>query len=142
MRRVEGFWPFLPVSVLSPNRGERRGGRIPQDISEAKRQMRGDTCLWLLNQDDVRGVTEPFQYARLSCVYYSRNPHADGLYRPADVTNAIYAHKAFYDGLKDAGLIVDDDWQHLELGIQKVRKVKERALEGVQFVLEEVEFEE
>ncbi len=65
-------------------------------------------------------ITEPFQYARLSCVYYSTTPRADGFYRAADATNAIYAHKAFYDGFKDAGLIVDDDWMHLELGIQRV----------------------
>lgn len=141
MRRVAGFWPFLPASVLSPNRGERRGGRVPQDISEAKRQMRSDTCLWLLAQDDVRAITEPFQYARLSCVYYSTTPRTDGFYRAADATNAIYAHKAFYDGFKDAGLIVDDDWMHLELGIQLVRTVKDASHEGVQFILEEVEFE-
>ena len=134
--------PYLPAGWLSPNRGERREGRVPVAIGRAKKAFRTLTATWLGTLDQVRAVKEPFQYARLSCVYYCMTPRAGGLYRARDVTNAIYAHKPFYDGFKDAGLIVDDDGDHLELGIQRVRNVKERGQEGVYFVLEEVEFEE
>lgn len=140
-RTVHGFVPFLPAAVLSPNRGERRGGRVPQDISEAKRQMRADTCLFLLSLDVVRAVEGPFEYARLSCIYRSLSSQmaADkAFYRCNDASNAVYAHKAFFDGFKDAGLIVDDDHRHFELGIQRVERVTDRAHEGVEFLLEEV----
>ncbi len=137
-RMVGGFVPFLPESVLSPNRGERKAGRLPAMISDAKRQFRGDTCTWLLTLPQVKAIPTPFAYARLSCIYHSMEARSDGLYRPDDASNAVYAHKAFFDGFKDAGLIVDDDYTHLELGIQRVARCGTRAEEGVEFLLEEV----
>lgn len=116
MRTVTVFVPFLPAAILSPNRGERRGGRIPQDISEAKRQLRGDTCLWLLSKDEVKAVTSPFERARVSVTMHWDKRKADGVYRAMDPTNACYALKAMYDGIVDAGLIVDDSWRHFVLG--------------------------
>lgn len=137
---MSAFVPFLPASVLSPNRGERRQGRIPEEISEAKRQLRADTCLWLLSLEQVKVIKTPFPYARLSCIYRSRNGRGlkDGFYRADDVTNAIYAHKSFYDGFIDAALIVDDGYAHLELGIQRIERVSAANEEGVEFLLEEI----
>lgn len=140
-RRVEGFVPYLPAGWLSPNRGERKEGRVPLAIGRAKKAFRTITATYLGTIDQVRAVKEPFGYARLSCIYYCTTPRAGGLYRASDVTNAIYAHKAFYDGFKDAGLIVDDDWKHLELGIQRVRRVNDPSEEGIHFILEEVDFD-
>lgn len=37
-------------------------------------------------------------------------------YRPRDVQNAVIACKAYIDGCKDAGLIVDDSARHLAWG--------------------------
>lgn len=133
--------PFLPASILQPNRGERRGGRIPQDISDAKRQLRGDWALWLLNQPEVRAVTVPFTRATLTLTVRCMEPRgrpSDGLFRPLDPSNACYALKAGIDGVKDAGLIVDDDYLHLDAVTTRIERVHDRASEGVLVEVEEV----
>lgn len=139
IRLVSAFVPFLPATVLSPNRGERREGRIPMEISEAKRQLRADTALYLLSLDSVKAIPQPFDYARVSCVYLWHKRTSDGLYRPEDVPNAIYAHKAFFDGLIDAGLIVDDGYKHMMFGEHRIERVSDSRSEGVLVTVEEVE---
>lgn len=135
MRRVEAFVPFLPTTYLSPNQGERKEGRVPVLISESKRQYRAATALWLLEQDSVRAIEAPFEYARASIELHWLKRKQDGLYRPEDPTNAVYALKAFFDGLIDAGLIVDDGYKHMELGYARV--CPKRAPEGVYVTVEE-----
>jgi hypothetical protein len=78
-RTVTAFVPFLPSHWLSPNRGERREGRVPAEITQAKRQLRADTAIWLSSLPQVQAVTEPFQRARLSCVYRWHKRRSDGL---------------------------------------------------------------
>lgn len=39
-----------------------------------------------------------------------------GLYHPRDADNAVAAAKALIDGLRDAGVIRDDNWASLKLG--------------------------
>ena len=142
-RVVTAFVPFLPLSVLSPNRGERRGGRVPEDISDAKRQLRGDWALWLLEHDAVRAVQQPFERARVTLTMRCQDAHAvrpsDGVYRPTDVGNAVYALKAGIDGLIDAGLIIDDDWRHVPELVGRIERVYDRASEGVLVEVEELE---
>lgn len=41
---------------------------------------------------------------------------ADGRYRPIDPDNAVAAFKQGFDGLVDAGVMVDDSYRHMELG--------------------------
>lgn len=57
-------------------------------------------------------------------------------YRPRDVQNAISACKAYIDGCRDAGLIVDDSAEHLSWGDSKITK---GGKPGVTLVFEEVE---
>ncbi len=44
------------------------------------------------------------------------NGRSDGKYRPLDVGNAVYAFKAGFDGLVDAGILPDDDFRNMQLG--------------------------
>jgi hypothetical protein len=37
-------------------------------------------------------------------------------YQPRDIPNAIAAFKAGFDGMVDAGLLVDDSSRHMEIG--------------------------
>jgi len=114
MRSIEVFLPkMLPSTYLSPNRGERKTGRVPAIISHYKREMRGDVCLGLLAEDAVRALHSPLDPARMTLTLRCTSARSDGAYRPADIGNAIYALKAAIDGIKDAGLIVDDDLTHL-----------------------------
>lgn len=137
-REVTVFVPFLPTTYLSPNRGERKEGRVPAIISEHKAQMRAETCVWLCAQPQVKAISEPFAYARVSVVLRWHKRASDGLYRPEDATNAVYSLKAFFDGVKDAGLIVDDDYKHMELGGARVERCDSPQLEGVVVTVSEV----
>lgn len=137
---------LLPPAILSPNRGERRGGRIPEQISQAKSEMRGDTCLGLLAEQAVRewGDT-PADYAHvvftLRTMSAQRATAMKGMagkcYRPDDSGNAIYALKAAIDGMIDAGLVVDDSYRHMfHTGI--VERVNDLAHEGLRIQVYEI----
>ena len=52
-RTVRVMVPFLPTTYLSPNRGERKEGRVPALIVESKRAMRGAWALWLLGPSQL-----------------------------------------------------------------------------------------
>lgn len=58
--------------------------------------------------------------ARVSLLFGIKGGRALGLYQPRDVPNAVDAFKAGFDGLKDAGLIVDDSRRHMELGTVEI----------------------
>ena len=113
---VSVFLPgLLPSKWLSPNRGERRNGRVPEAISDAKRAMRGDVALGLLADDSVRALTEPLDPVHVGLVLRWHKRTTDGRYRPEDAGNAIYALKAAIDGLIDAGIIIDDGYKHVKM---------------------------
>lgn len=135
--------PYLPTSYLSPNRGERKAGRVPTIISEHKREMRSSWAIWLLNEECVKAITKPPEKANVTLTmrvrHFSSVRPSDGLYRPLDAGNAIYALKAGIDGLKDAGLLVDDDLDHLVALTGKVERVHTRAEEGVLVEVESVD---
>lgn len=48
----------------------------------------------------------------------------DGLYRPKDTDNAIAAIKPLIDGLRDAGILADDNHQHVEIGRVNLYRTK------------------
>jgi hypothetical protein len=57
-------------------------------------------------------------------------------YRPLDEQNANAAVKAYIDGCKDAGIIVDDSAKHLKLGKTDIVK---NGKPGVTLIFEELE---
>ena len=138
-RRISVFLPgVLPGSHLSPNRGERKEGRAAFAISGAKMRMRGDVAVGLLAELRVREIQTPFDPCKmtLTLVYHKRA--RDGYYRPADIGNAIYALKAAIDGVKDAGLLVDDDAAHLVELTGRIARCDSPAGEGLLVECEEV----
>ncbi len=130
MSEVAFFLPgMLPSKWLSPNRGERKAGRVPIAISEAKAQMRADVAIGALaaiSRDQE--VIDP-AHIFLSLRWCKRS--RDGRYRPDDAGNAIYALKAAIDGLIDANLILDDDYKHVPLLTGSVERCAIKAEEGL-----------
>lgn len=122
---------MLPSTYLSPNRGERKTGRVPAIISHFKSEMRGDVCLGLLADDAVRAIHSPLDPARMTLTLRCTTARSGGSYRPTDIGNAIYSLKAAIDGIKDAGLIVDDDLRHLVELTGRVERVKTADEEGL-----------
>lgn len=82
-------------------------------ISNAKREMRAEVCIGLLAEEAVRLVEKPFHRAHVTLTLRWFKRSQDGLYRPEDAGNAIYALKAAIDGIVDAGLLADDDYTNL-----------------------------
>ena len=129
---VSVFLPgVLPSTFLSPNRGERKTGRVPYAISEAKRQMRADVAVGLLADLRVREVATPIDpcHVVLTLRWWKRK--ADGFYRPMDCGNAVYSLKAAIDGMIDAGLIIDDSYDHvaqLSATIERCASYQEEGL--------------
>lgn len=127
-RRLDIWIPnCLPDALLSPNRGERRGGRIPEEIMKAKEMLQAQVY-WPIWND--HRAEEPFglchliltlrwheRVKRKAAVKGQRvRPvtHAgEAVYRPDDPSNATYALKAAIDGIVLAGLLVDDSYRHI-----------------------------
>lgn len=96
----------LPDSWLSPNRPPfTPGGRIRKAV-ETKRYRK-------IAREAVEAIgieSGPWAKSRATLVFYwPRNNRRD-------LRNAESSMKAAYDGVVDAGLIVDDDAKHLEHG--------------------------
>ena len=53
---------------------------------------------------------------RVSLVFGVKGSRKAGRYAPRDEANAVAAFKAGFDGLVDAGLLVDDSRRYMELG--------------------------
>lgn len=139
MRHIDVFLPgVLPERVLSPNRGERKEGRVAFAISGAKMQMRGDVAIGLLAELRVQEVTEPIDPCRITLTLVYAKRTQDGYYRPMDCGNAIYSLKAAIDGIKDAGLIVDDDYAHVRELTGRIERCETAALEGLRIEVEEI----
>ena len=58
--------------------------------------------------------------ARVSLTFCTKGGRAEKRYQPRDVPNAIAAAKALFDGLTDAGLIVDDSARYMQLGTVEI----------------------
>lgn len=105
------FEALLPPQALAAN-------RKPDwhTLGEAKATYRREVCIAALNEANRVGWQAPAR--ALVSLYWgiAREKSLDPRYRPIDPPNAVYAFKAGFDGLKDAGLIRDDSYKHLDLG--------------------------
>lgn len=103
----------LPPRLCSPNAKARFN---IFEVSNAKADYK------LAVMVDARDADHRWQRparARVSLLFgtaRSRGPYKPALYRPQDIGNAVSAFKAGFDGLVEAGLLVDDDAKHMALG--------------------------
>ena len=140
-RRIDVFLPkLLPASVLSPNHGERKEGRVPIMIGRAKRDMREATYLGLLAEDAVRAIGSPFDHAHVALTLrWHKRTHGRAVYLPDDPGNACYSLKAAIDGIVDAGLLADDSYRHIDLLTTRVERCD--SLEGEGLFISVIEIE-
>ena len=105
MSRIETALIVLPLPhpCLSPNRPPAsRGGRYKK-ASASKRYRR-----LAREATEVLGIDSgPWGRATVAATFYHR------VKRRRDDVNALASLKAAYDGVVDAGLLVDDDAEHL-----------------------------
>ncbi len=93
----------LPPAVLSPNRpAGTRGGRFAR-AAAAKRYRRLARCA----AEDTQITTGPWECATVSAAFYHKTA------RRRDDVNHLAMLKSAYDGVVDAGLLMDDDSEHL-----------------------------
>ena len=93
----------LPPAVLSPNRpAGTRGGRFAR-AAAAKRYRKLARCA----AEDTQITTGPWERATVAAAFYHKQN------RRRDDVNHLAMLKSAYDGVVDAGLLVDDDAEHL-----------------------------
>lgn len=94
----------LPDRALSPNQPVMtRGGRINKAVKTKKYRAAAKDAA-----EAVELQTGPWAKASAREVFYWKDR------RRRDVRNAESSMKAAYDGIVDAGVVVDDDAKHLE----------------------------
>lgn len=107
----------LPPRALSPNAQAGSGRLYKSSQVEAYKR-----AVYVLAVDACnRAKWRTPRRARLHLVFGLKRPprrrgERSSVYIPADVDNAISSVKAGIDGLVQAGVIEDDDWEHLGLG--------------------------
>lgn len=124
------FIPRLPDRALSPNGAH---GSY-HAVAAARRELRELT--WATVREQYASPPR-FEFATVSVEYRraSKKPR-DGLYRPEDAPNAVSACKPVFDGLQDAGVLIDDDWRHMALGTFRIVPVEALAEEGIYVTVE------
>jgi len=104
----------LPPVELSPNQ---RAHRLDKARAAADYRQEARLMGWGAK---VEAHWERPARARVSLLFGlkdTRAPHVRTLtYHPRDADNAVGAVKALIDGLRDAEIIVDDNWAALVLG--------------------------
>lgn len=93
----------IPNRVLSPNCavGSLRGRFMKAAAAKKYRKQAKDAA-------EACGVeTGPWQMANVAATFYH------SMKRRRDQDNAMAALKSAYDGIVDAGIVVDDDYEHL-----------------------------
>ncbi len=98
---------------LPPRGCSKNGYKHWRTVSAARRGYR-EECGWEARAAWAR-TTEPPAVKRIVSLMFGTK-HPDGRYAPKDVPNAIYAASALFDGLVDAGMLVDDSHQWMQLG--------------------------
>ena len=129
---IEFFIPLLPATALSPNGNRQHWSKV----SAARKELREATA-WLAPPGSVMAAQLPIDPARvtLTCRQTRRKPR-DGRYRPRDIPNATFALKPVYDGIQDAGLIVDDTADHLPEAVVRIEWIEEYRDEGIHVLVE------
>lgn len=94
----------LPPRALSPNRpAGSRGGRFAKAAAAKKYRMQARRAT------EAAGVeTGPWELASVTAAFYFATR------RRRDQDNAMAMLKPAYDGIVDAGLVRDDDYEHLK----------------------------
>ena len=94
----------LPKKVLSPNCAVATpGGRFAK--AAAVKRYRQLACE-AVKAEDIE--TAPWKKAAVAAKFYFQTNHR------RDQDNAMASLKAAYDGIVDAGLVIDDDYEHME----------------------------
>ena len=116
---VEIVLDYVPAAVMSPN------ARIHWAVKAmAVRRFRANVGWEARAQVGQRA---PIEHARISYVFTAR--------RKRDIDNLIASMKPAQDGLVDAGVIVADDSDHLEIGTVRVERGKvERTVIKIEVV--------
>lgn len=105
----------LPPTALSPNTTI---GSTYQRLKKARaiREYQALVSPLLISRRDELGWVAP-RKARISlCYCVAGRGKKDGRYRPMDYDNAVGAFKAGQDSLVLSGVLVADDFDHLEGG--------------------------
>ncbi len=121
---IEFFIPLLPQKALSPN-----GSRPHWSKVHAARVELREATAWMAQVDTFQvALIDP---ARVTLTLrQTRKRPRDGYYRPHDRDNAMAALKPVFDGIKDAGLIVDDTAEHIE-PVVLIEWIEEYRDEGI-----------
>jgi Holliday junction resolvase RusA-like endonuclease len=96
--------PLPPAALHAHTAGNWRSKAAPT------RAYRLEAALVAQQAMRKEGDSYPYDSAELSVDFYWPN------LRRRDTLNAVQSCKGAIDGLSDAGLISDDDWQHLTIG--------------------------
>lgn len=94
----------LPPKVLSPNYPTATWGGRFKRVAATRRQRR-------LAREAVEACcveTAPWEKVEVTAFFYFKTDAR------RDPDNANGSLKAAYDGIVDAGLVVDDDWKHMK----------------------------
>lgn len=115
----------LPPKELSPNRARGQHWGTKSRCAGDYRRTIAMLAMSERIQWERRRLNQwvPAELARISLEFGIRNPVIRGFdvaYRPKDTDNAIASFKAGQDGLRDAGVIFDDDYLHLERGTVRI----------------------
>lgn len=130
----------MPRRALSPNGGG-RSRRNPWELSEAKLEL-GDCAYHAVLAEYAPNIPQFAGMVVITATLYARHHtrNGDGLFRPQDPGNiGGDVLKPIIDyGLVRLGVIVDDDYQHVEEVRLRVRHVDTLEAEGIELVVEEV----
>ena len=130
---IEFFIPLLPQKALSPN-----GSRPHWSKVHAARKELREATFYSVIAANVWHFPEsgPISPARVTLTLrQTRKKPRDNYYRPHDRDNAMAALKPVFDGIKDAGLIVDDDASHAE-PVAEIEWIEELRDEGIRVRIE------
>ena len=125
MESLNIFVPLLPGVGLSPNAGR---GRSWHQNAAATTELRDAVTVLAIGA--WSGPPLKMAVVSITARISPKRP-TDGRYRPTDVTNMLASCKPAIDGLVVAGVLVDDDWQHMMLGPQCIQRVAEVTDEGL-----------
>ena len=124
---IEFFIPLLPGQGLNPN------GRRPHwtAILAARTELREATRMYLRFKFSGMNLL-PINPARVTLTLrQTKQRRRDGYYRPEDIPNASYALKPVYDGIEDAGLILDDTAEHMPEAPVHIEWIEDYDREGI-----------
>lgn len=118
----------LPEPRLGPNHTV---AGMQGRMAKARATKRYRDAAWITTVGRMPGNGTPWEKARATLTFYVPD------LRRRDIRNMEAAMKPAYDGIVDAGLIVDDDWKHLAHGETKPVEV-DRDNPRVEIMVERV----